>query len=185
MKPVVTGWDLDKIRAALDREPWEVCDHDTSRETRAIGLGSVFQNYPSGKYYMPFACGNLDDCPVCQGTGDAKPTLKRRVLRKWKNENKRRRRLWVKRYGDWSGGKWPAHVVAAADRLNKKQLRIDPSCPRCGGMGSHEAYDDERWREKTEEEFNAIGVSFESSEGDPTYLLAVEYRERAEDAEVL
>lgn len=183
MKPVVTGWDLSKLRAALDREPWEVCDHDTSRETRSIGLGSVFQNYPSGKYYMPFACGNLDDCPVCQGTGDAKPTLKRRIIRKWKNENKRRRRLWVKRYG--SAIEWPAYIKIASDRLNKKLARIDPSCSRCGGMGSHEAYDDERWREKTEEEFNSIGVSFESSDGDSTYLLAVEYRDRAEDVEVL
>jgi hypothetical protein len=185
VKPVVTGWHLDKIRAALDSELWEVCDHDSGRETRAIGLGSVFQNYPSGKFYMPFACGNLDDCPVCQGTGDAKPPLKRRIIRKWKNENRRRRRLWVKRYGDWSDGKWPERVVAAADRLNKKLARIDPLCSRCGGTGSHEAYDDDRWREKTEEEFESIGVSFESSEADPTYLLAVEYRERVEDVEVL
>ena len=34
-------------------------------------LGSVFTIMPSGKYYMPFACGNLDPCPHCKGHGCA------------------------------------------------------------------------------------------------------------------
>ena len=173
------------IRAALDREAWEPSDHDPSIQVRSIGLGSVFQNYPSGKYYTPFASGNLEYCPVCHGTGDAKPLFKRRILRKWKNESIRRRRLWVKRFGDWTSGKWPAHVLAAADRLNKKYAHINPSCSRCGGLGSHEAWDDQQWQEKTEEEFESIGVSFELSEGDPTDLLAVEYRTVVSDDEVL
>jgi hypothetical protein len=32
-------------------------------------LGTVFSLAPSGKYYMPWACGNLAPCPRCKGTG--------------------------------------------------------------------------------------------------------------------
>ncbi len=183
MREVVTGWKLDAIRAALDLEEWGPSDHDPSIQVRSIGLGSVFQNYPSGKFYAPFAPGNLDYCPVCQGTGDAKPLFKRRVLRKWKNESIRRRRLWVKRFG--APTDWPKKIHLASDRLNKKYAHIDPSCSRCGGLGSHEAWDDQQWQEKTEEEFESIGVSFESNEGDPTDLLAVEYRTVVSDDEVV
>lgn len=163
MKEVVTGWKLDAIRAALDREAWEPSDHDPSIQVRSIGLGSVFQNYPSGKFYAPFATGNLDDCPVCQGTGDAKPMFKR--------------------FG--APINWPKAIRLASDRLNKKYAHINPDCSRCGGLGSHEAWDDQRWQEKTEAEFKSIGVSMASSEGDPTYLLAMEYRTAVSDDEVL
>ena len=28
-------------------------------------VGSVFSIYPSGKYYLPFACSNVDECSYC------------------------------------------------------------------------------------------------------------------------
>ena len=35
----------------------------------SLFLGTVFSLSPSGKYYLPFACSNVDLCPRCHGTG--------------------------------------------------------------------------------------------------------------------
>ena len=32
-------------------------------------LGTVFSIMPSGKYYMPWACSNVNPCPRCKGEG--------------------------------------------------------------------------------------------------------------------
>jgi hypothetical protein len=45
------------------------------------------------------------------------------------------------------------------------------------GLGSHEAWDDEKWYKSAETALNAVGLTLEPSEGDGTYLLAVEYRD--------
>lgn len=60
-------YDVKELREKLDQQPWERVEAD--REERAIFLGSVFNVYPSGKYYQPFACGNLHPCPRCKGLG--------------------------------------------------------------------------------------------------------------------
>lgn len=36
---------------------------------KSFYIGTVFSVFPSGKYYMPFACSNLEECPECEGTG--------------------------------------------------------------------------------------------------------------------
>jgi hypothetical protein len=45
------------------------------------------------------------------------------------------------------------------------------------GLGSHEAWDDEKWYKAAETALNAVGLTLEPSEGDGAYLLAVEYRD--------
>ena len=35
-------------------------------------LGTVFALCPSGKYYLPFACSNVETCPRCKGNGSTK-----------------------------------------------------------------------------------------------------------------
>lgn len=175
MKRIELNFDPAEVRREVDREDWD-------GDRRAVGLGSVFALYPSGKYYTPFACSNVAACPVCHGAAVVRTGLKRRLVRKWSNENKRRRRLWVRRY---PGGvyTWPPEVRAASDRLNRKLARTRGECPRCGGCGSAEAHDDDRWREKAEEALARVGLSLVESEGDPTYLLAAEYREAPDDGE--
>jgi len=37
-------------------------------------LGTVFALCPSGKYYMPWACSNVNPCPECHGDGHARYT---------------------------------------------------------------------------------------------------------------
>jgi len=157
----------------MDQENWE--PFERGREIRSVGLGSVMALTPSGKYYMPFACGNLSMCPVCEGTGTVKPSASRRLVNKRRNREIRSRDLWVKRYGP--ALHWPAHILARSARLSSLMRQIGVLCSRCGGLGSHEAYDDELWNADAVAALNAVGLSMETSEGDGTYLLAVEIRD--------
>ena len=52
----------------LDYEDYEA-DWDSDLLIRQVYLGTVFSIMPSGKYYMPWAFGNLTPCPKCNGTG--------------------------------------------------------------------------------------------------------------------
>lgn len=181
MSKIELGFDPQAVRGLVDREDWE--PDEPGRERRAVGLGSVMSLTPSGKYYMPFACGNLHPCPGCNGTGKVRPQLKRRVIKKRWNRNRRVRGIWVRRYG--TPPNWPPRVHAASDHLNRllQSRAVDASCLRCGGTGSHEAWDDEKWNEAAEAALDEVGLCLETSEGDGTYLLAVEYRDVDRDAE--
>lgn len=57
-------WDAIVADCSEHREP----DDDTGR----CYLGSVLNIFPSGKYYTPFACSNVDACSVCSGSGSVR-----------------------------------------------------------------------------------------------------------------
>lgn len=179
MRNITLNFDPDLVRRQLNKEPWE--EHEPGVESRCIGLGSVMSLTPSGKYYMPWAAGNLDNCPVCNGTGRRPSPVPARRAKKWKHRNQRVRRLWVKRHGP--AVYWPAKLQAKSDHLNRLLARAETVCPRCHGLGSHEAADDERWHEAAEAALEARGMSLEASEGDSTYYIAVEYRDAPEEEE--
>lgn len=181
MSNIQLRFDPQEVRNAIDHEPWEEDPHDRYQEVRAVGLGSVFALTPSGKFYMPWASGNVAGCPVCGGTGKTPVPLKRRVIRKRQNREIRQRRIWVKRYG--YAFVWPPHIKAASAHLSRLTEACQPTCRRCGGLGSAEAHDDEVWREMAEEALGEVGLSLEASEGDSTFLLAAEYRQKEEDDE--
>lgn len=63
-----TGVNWASIRQNLDTEEWTKTEPD--REERSLYLGSVFNLYPSGKYYMPFACSNVEVCEACANAFD-------------------------------------------------------------------------------------------------------------------
>lgn len=172
MRDIPLNFDPEEVRREIRREPWR-------HNRRGVYLGSVAWLTPSGKYYTPFACSNLDPCPVCHGEGSVRVTVKRRLVRKWTNENTRRRRLWVQRY---PGGvyTWPREVQTASEALNRKLARTRGECPRCAGCRSAEAHDDELWQEKAEAALVRVGLSLETDEGDPTQFLAVEYLDAPE-----
>jgi hypothetical protein len=56
-----TGIQWDKVKPALEAEPWEERDDGNPGQTRRLYIGTVFAWYPSGKYYMPFACSNVTE----------------------------------------------------------------------------------------------------------------------------
>lgn len=183
-KDIVTDIKWDAVRAALDGEEWVADSDNEEMEKRSVYLGSVFHLYPSGKYYMPFACSNLDPCPDCNGTGQIRRGVKRRSIKKWQ---KARERCW--RLADRN------HLVGRVDLLQRHgwyrywmyaMKRLDAfGCIRCNGTGSHEAVLDEIFREKLEGEADEHDCSIESGEGDPCDVFITEYRdvERPEDEE--
>jgi hypothetical protein len=49
------------------KETPELMSDDPSNNYMSVYLGTLIN--PSGKYYLPFACSNVDDCPRCKGKG--------------------------------------------------------------------------------------------------------------------
>jgi hypothetical protein len=62
-----TGIDWESVVAELSSQEWE--DVELGIQERQVFLGTVFALYPSGKYYTPWACSNLDPCEDCGGKG--------------------------------------------------------------------------------------------------------------------
>ena len=61
----IVDWAKDRVADPLE----ETFENENEDIVRSILLGSVFSLYPSGKYYMPFACSNVDECPLCKWKG--------------------------------------------------------------------------------------------------------------------
>jgi hypothetical protein len=160
-------FDLAKLRALLDKEAWEDTD-DPSLRARCVGLGSIMAITPSGKVYTPFACSNVRECPVCQGREKIPPRdpkLFRKLRKKVEKLGARCMKL-----GWQIASPTRAHHHATLDRLSNMTR-----CPRCLGVGSAEARDDEDWQENAEKALETIGASIQESEGDGAYLVAIEY----------
>ena len=176
MREIPLNFDPAGVRREIDREIWE-------GDRRAVGLGHVWNLTPSGKVYMPWACGNVELCPVCQGAGEVRGHYKPRVVRKWKNVARRTAERFIRWYGPAFGGRWPESARAKMARINKVRRRFHTDCPRCAGIGSAEAHDDEVWAEMAETALASVGLSLELSDGDGSYYIAVEYREPREEDE--
>ena len=169
---------MNKIELGFDpREVWKELQDEEPDEDGVVRvfLGTVFSLYPSGKYYTPFANGNVAACPCCHGSGKDH-SVKRRIAKKWLAAESRKRRQWVKTYGparaeDGRWG-WPEAVRKESDAWTRKTNRYKKGCARCGGLGSAEAHDDERWNELAEEALGKYGVSLSSGEGDPCDIIA-------------
>lgn len=176
MAKIQLGFDPAQVKAELAKEEWVPIENDPGVEGRCVGLGSVFSLTPSGKVYMPWATSNLRPCPCCNGTGHTKSNVKRRVAKKWVRREQRQRQLLLNRYGHYS--LWSKALRAALKPLQARVDRCNTVCWRCGGYGSHEAWDDERWEELARNELYKHNISLETSEGDGAYLIACEYRNR-------
>lgn len=186
------GFDMAKVQAAIAREDWEDDIHGDGGQVRRLYLGSVFGLTPSGKYYQPFACGNVTPCPTCKGSGRVTPRkLKRRTQKKHSTRHATTMRRWERRWGAPTGlyGRdLSAHEARAKAWLDAqpKAFRLrgfvpGDVCTACCGGGSQEAHHDELWRLSAEAAFEAIGLSIEAGDGDPCDLFAVEYRDAPDD----
>ncbi|RLG42607.1 MAG: hypothetical protein DRO05_00590 [Thermoproteota archaeon] len=47
----------------------EIYENEDGEKIVSVFLGTVFQIFPSGKYYTPWARSNLEPCPQCRGKG--------------------------------------------------------------------------------------------------------------------
>ena len=79
-----TNIDWSAVRADLDSTEWEY-DRESHQFERRSFLGTCFGLTPSGKYYTPWANGNVDPCPACGGSGQRRLKVKRRVMKKWRH----------------------------------------------------------------------------------------------------
>ncbi len=165
------GFDLEAALKELD-------DTEPDEEgVVSVFVGTVFSLTPSGKYYMPWACSNVQGCAGCNGTGIVRSSVSLRVAKKWKNQQQVRR-LWIKRYGVPSA--WPERIRRRSDRLNQLASRASRVCLNCGGGGSAEAYRDELWQEFVEKTLQPLGCYLRSGDGDPTDLYLCTYKETKE-----
>jgi len=150
-------------------------DGETDEDGSATGLcflGTVFHLMPSGKYYMPFACSNVDACKRCNGSG---------VVSRKKADPARYNHLdlmvncTVKaalHFGSFPD--WPPALKEEVAFLRKIRDRysLDMPCPSCKGVGSEEAHRDELFQEALQEEAEKHDMFITSGEGDPCDILA-------------
>lgn len=171
MAKVETGINWAAVRRDLNHTAWETAED--RREERFSFLGTCFALTPSGKYYQPFACSNVDACETCGGKGTiGKIHRKRRIASKWQHalDTFRATHIPGQRCSD------QRYVGFAFRKIN-----IDRRCPACGSCGSREAHLDELWHEQLETEASEHGLWITSGEGDPCDILAGESRDIAED----
>lgn len=167
------SWDWDglKMTCQQNAEP----DRDNPGQmTGSAFVGTVFQLTPSGKYYTPLACGNVNPCSRCKGQG--KITNRRQnpevhaQATQWANDL---RAYAMRRYGPWADKKWSKAITQEIEQTDKqvKQTAPEITCPACDGVGSVEAFQDEVWQEVFESVAESHGMFVTSGEGDPCDVL--------------
>lgn len=177
------GWDFDTIMATAMDNPSEPIDPDDDSVVGRCYIGSVMNLYPSGKYYMPWATGNLDVCPNCKGSGSvANPEANEGDHAYATGLMRLISQTAIQEYGAYT--EWPWYIHNEVENLRKMKDRSCPTkdCYKCGTYGFHEAFQDEVWRETLEEVAEIHGMWFDHGEGCPTDLfLCVNIENDAED----
>ena len=174
-----TGFDFAQIRAALNRETWELDPEDSENQIRRVWLGTIFGITPSGKFYTPFACSNVaGDCKVCGGLGTVAPRTGKRVRARAKRRQSDYSRGTIGR-----GGMGEPAGKAYADRVRAARLAAfnatDLGCRACDGLGSRSAALDARWTAEMEREAAKIGTFLDYHDDS---IFVAECREAQEDA---
>jgi hypothetical protein len=159
-KPGEPIFDLEGIKKDLQNA--EIIENDMGDMEKAAYLCSIY-SVPSGKFYTPFACSNVADCPQCRGNGTVGFSPKKRIRKKAEKR--------VKKY--FSGGEYykkrnaPLSTCERFFKTYKKAVKLafgSTTCPNCGGLGSREAYLDELWHEQAEREIESINCAFTAYE---------------------
>jgi hypothetical protein len=178
---IETGIDWDDVKAEMEAsDDWED-DWDGDGQRRSVFLGTVFALFPSHKFYMPWACSNLDTCPRCHGRGGwPNRKVKRRTRKKWAAQKEKLTRRFQQRHL-----RYPMFDLTAAGRRYRRLQKFlgVSTCSMCEGCGSAEAYQDELYQEQLQEEADEHGYSIQNGEGDPVDIFVVEYRDKPEDLE--
>lgn len=174
-------WELFDLKAEiLAEEPQDSID-GSSDPVRCIYIGTVFNLTPSGKYYMPWACSNVEPCQKCKGSGTIDTPVSKRLpveqLASFNREalalDRRIRDATIRFYGHWHKGDWPLELeTLLAETSNIVSLTSKKTeCNHCEGIGSREAYLDTAWYEELEKELAEIGAFYFHGEGDPCDIL--------------
>jgi hypothetical protein len=144
------SWVKAKDEAFKDRE----FDQEADSMIGRVYLGTIFNLTPSGKFYMPFACSNVDPCPHCEGSGVIKNTeADNRITQVLTNAEHEIRMTTLKLYGAFWQNQWPAPITTLLATMSEllEENKPERTCPHCDGLGSEEARWDELWHEALEE----------------------------------
>ena len=160
---------------------WGKIQEEAGKEG-TVFLGSVLRLTPSGKIYAPFANSNVADCKQCQGTGYMR---NRKVNLIVHEESKAKRVLLTAEniYNHVGFANWPETAKTEALRLDAAIAATAPiqSCGWCGGLGSHEAAQDEDWNEALEAVAGSFGLAVEHDSGDIFLSFPSEDQHEIED----
>lgn len=151
------------VKDALDNlSQWELCDSldGDFKQYLSYYLGTVFSIMPSGKFYMPWACSNIDSCPRCRGTGQGK-LIPCQICN---GTGKRIKESWMNFPEFKDGQEFTCNVCNGLGLVHD-------TCQFCNGLGSREAYEDSIKQDALEHYADKYNAWIESGEGDPCDLF--------------
>jgi hypothetical protein len=171
-------FNLDVIKRELDAA--EVDTDMMGNEVQRTYLGTVQALYPSGKFYTPWAHGNVEMCSSCEkalelpcdetdpctppeGRPDVEYSI---VMTDYKDENVKDPCV-VKHKSPDDPTVWTP--VAVCESLTDAQNYIREQ----GGAWHCEACKDAQWLEAAAEELDKIEAVLENGDGDPCDLYAL------------
>jgi DnaJ-class molecular chaperone len=180
------NWQGIVYEAKYNQE-WD-SDNEDGYKIGMSYLGSLIN--PSGKYYLPFACSNLDLCHSCKGTGNNPHKTEECPIC---NGIGKRFISVIKMQG----------YTAILDNINMGNIQtfmgedgeyfichncngngfIRTICKQCGGLGSNEAYKDQEFYTALDDIASKHGGYITSGEGDPCdifFCISIENKELTE-----
>lgn len=170
------------LRALDSAEPYtpEGCDDDA--QAVSVYLGSVFSLAPSGKYYTPFASGNVTPCAKCHGSGKSQ---RRDACALCAGKGSR---VVLDGYSLDGLAAVLGHAVEVGDTFQCNGCAglgsVPRDCYHCGGIGSREAWLDSIFWETLDAKAEALGCYVENGSGDACDVFisrAVETDDAGED----
>ena len=174
------------IESALKKIESEESYMDNSGNTiKSVFIGTCFNIMPSGKYYMPFACSNVEMCPKCKGKGEiTNPNANSALYDEYRYKEQkwivfmRNNDLWYHLLTD--------EQKKQIDEIRKmKEYYVEKiECPVCHGLGSEEAYKDRVMQKALEEYADKYGAFVHSGEGDPCDMFVSVVIDDEEDMEM-
>jgi len=182
----INKWDWENIIASAQENPQEADDFMGDGGTYGSEyIGSILSLSPSGKYYTPWANSNVDLCPMCHG----KTKVKNKHSDPAKYADVTAAIQMLREYGMANFPQytaWPSELIGQIDAQRKIEQQVQPefSCPRCGGLGSYEAYQDQEYWQALEDVASAHGGYIEQGEGDPLdtfFCITIDNPEDEED----
>jgi len=165
-----------------NEEPYKDMDGNT---LKSVFIGTCFNIMPSGKYYMPFACSNVEKCSKCDGKGEiTNPNADMALY----EENLKKEQFWIEYLRNNN------IIYYQLSETNKKILdsireclkyyNETVECPVCHGVGSEEAYKDQVMQEALDDYADKYGAFVHSGEGDPCDMFVSVVIDEDEDMEM-
>jgi hypothetical protein len=152
---------------------------------KSVFIGTCFNIMPSGKYYMPFACSNVEKCSKCDGKGEiTNPNADMALYEEYRYKEQK----WIEFMRDNNVTYYQLSETnkKTLDSIRECLKYYDETveCPVCHGIGSEEAYKDQVMQEALEDFAEKYGAFVHSGEGDPCDMFVSIVVDEEEDMEM-